>query len=281
MSNNINISTQAFGQTNTLADTLVIEIYGHQFVFTEIHTESNTPYFIQPSLIDNQSNKTLSEQLVITLNHLGFLKKTYKHIWINLAKVNFTLCPDSMYDANDARTILEFNCGDSKKQPLLIDDLTSTIKLIYTIEEDLKSTCDKLFPQHQIKHHITVLGKLFLNAEEFLKEDVFLHISQGTITIIVKQQQRILLANHYQAQTNEDVLYYILFIIEQFQLNPFSTQLSIAANFPANDELLSLIKKYIKNVRLVSGNKYINWEQLKGMPQHFNFTSVNRLFCES
>lgn len=280
MLNQIQIVTQSFGQTNPLANTLVIEINSTTMLFCELNSENDTPYFIQPYQLDTQSQQSVSYQLTAGLNHLGFLKKKYDNVWITVDNIFFTLCPEPLFEPEQARSILEFNCGDSNHKPLIIDDLTPAIKLIYAVEEELKSTCDKLFPQHQIKHRITLLSRLMLTASEFAKEDILVAINEQTISMILKRDHQIVLANQYQAKTNEDVLYYILFIVEQYQLNPQTIKLSLIGNFGADAEIVSLIKKYIKQVRLAVGHKSLTWDAIKGMPQHFNYTLTNRLFCE-
>ncbi len=280
MSYQLNISNTSFGQSSSLANTLVIEFSKTMMCFCELQSPINKPNFIQPFVIDQQNQKPITEQFLLTINHLGFHKKKYEHVLVNLSDSFFTLCPNALFEQESARQILEFNCGDSKKQPLLVDDVNVAIKLIYTIDEELKSALDKLFPQHQIKHQITLLSKLMLNAEEFTKDELLISIDEQSICIVLKQQQQIILANQYQIKTNEDVLYYVLFVVEQYQLNPLSLKMSVIGNIEVNTELVNSLKKYIKQVRLATGNKLINWEQLKGMPQHFYFTLVSRLFCE-
>ena len=76
------------------------------------------------------------------------------------------------------------------------------------------------------------------------------------------------------------VLYYVLFILEQYQLNPLTTNITVIGNIETTDELIISIKKYIKNIHLAIGNKNLVWANITGMPQHYNYSLVNRLFCE-
>lgn len=269
-----------YGQNSELADTLIIEVSNGEFYFCEVESEKNTPLVVCSFPLDNTANKSISEQLLIATNHFGFSKKKYKTILVNVVNPQFTLCPIALYQPDNARALLEFNCGDTAQQLISTDDINATIKLIYTIDEALKSTLDKLFPQHHLKHHITVLSRLMLNTEELSKENMFISIRDNSIEVIVKQNQQLILANQYSIKTNEDVLYYVLFILEQYQLNPLTVALTIAGNMDANSELIVSLKKYIKHIRLATGHKTLNWQYLTGMPQHFNYTLLNRLFCE-
>ena len=119
-----------------------------------------------------------------------------------------------------------------------------------------------------------------LVSEELVKEHILLSIHSNYIEVVVKQDQKLVLANQFSIKTQEDVLYYVLFILEQYQLNPLTANISIIGNLDTNSELITSLKKYIKNIRLALGNKSINWSAVTGTPQHFNYTLINRLFCE-
>ena len=270
----------SYGQSSGLADTLVIEISATMLQFCELQSETNCPVYICAFPFDSSVNKTISEQLLIAINYFGFTKKTYKTVLVNEVSSRFTLCPTSFYEPDNARNLLEFNCGDIGNDLILADDINASVKLIYSVSESVKSVLDKLFPQHQLRHNNTVLARLMLNSEELSKENMLIYIRENTIEIIVKQNQQLLLANHYTIKTHEDVLYYILFIFEQYQLNPSSALLTVTGNLETNSELMLTLKKYVKHVRLGIGHKTLNWQHLTGMPQHYNYTLLNRLFCE-
>jgi hypothetical protein len=176
--------------------------------------------------------------------------------------------------------MLEFNAGSVADKLVLTDDINTDIKLIYAIEESLKSTLDLIFPNHQLKHSLTILSKLMLVSEELINEQIILSIHSNYIEVVVKQDQKLVLANQFSVKTQEDVLYYVLFIIEQYQLNPVTATITIVGNLDTNSELIISLKKYIKNIHLALGNKSINWTGVAGTPQHFNYTLINRLFCE-
>lgn len=276
----IHTQSLSFGQSSGLADTLVIELSATMVQFCELQSETNCPVYICAFPFDNTVNKSISEQLLIAINHFGFTKKAYTTVLVNVVSSCFTLCPTSFYELDNARTLLEFNCGDIGNDLVLADEINASIKLIYSVNESMKSVLDKLFPQHQLKHNNTVLARLMLNSEGLSKENMLIYIREHTIEIIVKQNQQLLLANQYSIKTNEDVLYYILFIFEQYQLNPSNALLTVIGNLETNSELMLTLKKYVKHVRLGIGHKTLNWQHLTGMPQHYNYTLLNRLFCE-
>ncbi len=276
----LEINHTSFGKLSDSADSLVIELSDHLIKFCEFNSSESTPLYICLYPIENTIQVSLNEHLINALKHFQFSKKTYKQVTINYFTAQFTLCPTAFYNSDNNRSLLEFNAGNTDNKLIITDDINTDIKLIYAIDENLKSLLDQLFPSHFIKHTLTVLSKLMLSSDELTKEHVLLSVHSNYIEIIVKQDQKLLLANQFSIKTQEDVLYYILFVLEQYQLNPLTASIKIVGNIDATSGLVISLKKYIKNIHLGLGHKTIKWSSLTGMPQHFNYTLLNRLFCE-
>ncbi len=276
----LEVNHTAFGHLSDLADSLVIEISVSLLHFCELQSEQNKPLYVCNYPIENSSSNTLNEHLVIGIKHFQFSKKNYKHVYVNYFNQQFTLCPGAFYNSENNRSLLEFNTGSTSDKLVITDDINSDIKLIYAIDESLKSTLDLIFPHHQLKHTLTVLSRLMLQSEELVKEHIILSIQPNHIEVIVKQDQKLLLSNQFSVKTQEDVLYYVLFILEQYQLNPITVNITLVGNLDTTSSLITSLKKYIKNIHLGLGHKSINWSEITGMPQHFNYTLLNRLFCE-
>lgn len=280
MPGEINIDHTTYGQLSDQADSLVIEISDQYIGFCELQSEQNKPLFIAHYPFNDQLNYALNEYLLHAVKHFRFSEKTYKHVYVNYFEKQFTLCPGTFYNEENNRALLEFNTGTISDKIIVTDDVNSDIKLIYAIDENLKSALDRLFPQHQLKHTLTVLSKLTLQSEELAKEDILLSIHNNYIEVVVKQGHQLLLANQFSIKTEEDVLYYVLFILEQYQLNPLTVNVTFAGNLHSNSGLIISLKKYVKSIHLALGNKSIDWSAITGAPQHFNYTLINRLFCE-
>lgn len=276
----IAINQSSYGQSSDLANCLVIELSDSVIQFCEFQSNESKPLFICHYPIESVLKFSFSEQLISAIKHFQFSKKKYDHVYINYYTPHFTLCPAAFYSSANNRSMLEFNTGSVADKIVLADDINADIKLIYAVDESIKSTLDLIFPNHLLKHTLTVLSKLMLVSEELIKENILLSIKPNYIEIVVKQDQKLVLANQFSVKTQEDVLYYVLFVLEQYQLNPLTAAITIVGNLETNSELVNSLKKYIKNIHLALGNKSINWSGINGSPQHFNYTLLNRLFCE-
>lgn len=274
------LNTNSFGKLSESADTLVIELSDDAIQFCELNSSQNQPQYLVGYSVESVIEMSLAEHLINAVKHFQFSKKQYQHVFVNYVTKQFTLCPANFYALDTARSVLEFNVGNVNDQLILTDEINSDIKLIYAIDEQLKSMLDRLYPQHQLKHSLTVLSKLMMSAEEFTKENILLSVHSNYMELVVKQENKLVLTNQFAIKTQEDILYYLLFVMEQYQFNPLFVAVSVLGNVNADSSLISSLKKYVKNIRLAKGHKSLNWTEVQGMPQHFNYTLVNRLFCE-
>lgn len=280
MSSAIQLHTNTFGKTSENADCLVMELTPTHISFCELNASQNQLLYLSEYPVDVNTTIPQHEQLLLAVKHFQLSKKSYSNVYVLLGNLPFTLCPVNFFQQENLRSILEFNVGPINDQLIISDDISHDIKLIYAIDEQTKSTLNNLFPQHHINHSLSVLAKLMLNNEELTKESILLSIHATYIEVIVKQENKLVLANQYATKTEEDILYFILFILEQYQLNPLFVNLTVCGNIKSDAGLMTSLKKYIKNVRLARGHKSINWQNVNGMPQHFSYTLTNRLFCE-
>ncbi len=280
MSSEINMNTTSFGKLSEQADSLVIQIGDDSIDFCELNHEENKPLYTVHYDSGKASTMLSHEHVMNAVKHFQFSKKIYRFVYVNYFTEFFTLCPASFYDTEHARAMLEFNTGKAEDKIILNDDITPDIKLIYAIDEKLKSTLDLIFPHHRMKHSLSVLSQLMLHAEDLTKDQVLLYIHPQHIEIVVTQDSKLLLANRFSVKTQEDVLYYVLFILEQYQLNPVTVSMCVVGNIDSNSGLMVTLKKYIRNIHLGIGYKNLNWKGVEGMPQHFNYSLLNRSFCE-
>jgi hypothetical protein len=276
----LEINHKTFGKSSVQSDTLIIELSEQSISFCEMYSKENKPLYNCVYPIDNSISLGLYEHFLDAVKYYQFSKKKYDVVYVNFFTGQFTLCPSILYNKESSRKLLEFNVGDTFDKLILEDDLNNDIKLIYSMDERLKSTLDLMFPNHQLKHKLTVLSKLHLYSEELSSVDVLLSLHEKHIEVVLKNNQKLILVNQYSVNTAEDVLYYVLFIIEQYHLNPLTVAITVVGNIESTDILIASLKKYIKNIHLAVSSKSIDWSAITGSPQHYNFTLINRQFCE-
>jgi hypothetical protein len=217
------------------------------------------------------------EELAYFLSEFGILKHKFNHVSVQVLNRLFTLVPQAYSDPN-LKELLEFNTGAKDIRTVQTNLVNNSVYFTYTYDLELLAFIEKTFSAAKIDHVGAGSIDLFLNLPYFKNSDVFLILHSTCLELIIKSKNDLLFYNIFKFDSNEDVLYFLLFTAEQFQLNKETLRLQIAANKPANDELFTLIKKYIRHVNFVS-SKALN-TPVEDLPNHFYFNILNKHLCE-
>ena len=264
------------------ADVLVINLSCYGFEMAALTKSPHTITKIAETTFKEPIKHTdeLSDAFLHFVDEHDLQRIKHKTILVNWAGDHFTLVPSSFYDAKKAKEVLEFNVGEIKNELVFTNDFND-IKLIYSVPAELKNTIDKTFPNHNFKHIGYGSLKLFFTHFQLKNADIFLNLHNGQAELIIKKDWQTALYNVFKTQSDEDILYYLLFSIEQFDLDPKNLKLFISANLETKDPLFTAIKKYIHNVEFtVSDKLIIRKEAFEQLPHHYYFSALNRLLCE-
>lgn len=105
------------------------------------------------------------------------------------------------------------------------------------------------FGAFEYKHFSSVLIENLLANEKNSDElKMYVHVANKHFEIIVIESGKLLLYNSFEHQTKEDLIYYILFITEQLNLNPETFKLILLGTIHKNDDYYNIVYKYVRNV---------------------------------
>ncbi|WP_165779208.1 DUF3822 family protein [Brumimicrobium salinarum] len=130
-----------------------------------------------------------------------------------------TLLPLSAFNESSAKAVYALMFGEDVDENTI--DFNRLMELnfvsVFEIPDWVKSFFIMRFPQIVFKHeHAMTLRALF--QKNTFKRKIVVSFSDDYINIAVIHQNELIFSNCFEVQTAEDVLYYLLFVIEQKQL---------------------------------------------------------------
>lgn len=89
---------------------------------------------------------------------------------------------------------------------------------------------------------------------------VFLHLFPDSMLIVVMQSDKLLFANAFQYASQEDVLYYLVYVLDQLGFVPTEEQLWLSGEIFPDTEIFRLLSTYFGKVGFLGGseNGYAN-----------------------
>ena len=227
-----------------------------------------------------KSNTELIEKLDFLIHYFSLIKNKYSRVRVSILNNDFALIPKSYSAEHTSIQLLNFNngLGDFNK---VKDFELKNLKFCFAINSELIHFLEKLFPNLQLLHTgINTINSLF-EHHSLKSNNIFLIIHHQHIEICAKNNQELLFYNIFGYTQSEDILYYLLFLLEQFELNPLHAKLSIAGELESDSTIIKEIKKYIRHVELCTFNPKIKMTgELEKIPQHYFHNLLHQPLCE-
>jgi len=222
----------------------------------------------------------LTERVSFLVQNYFLNRKKFQKVNISFLNSDFTMVPEAYAEQDLVKPFLKFATGAGQVKNLMQHQVNG-MKFCFTPNTDLSSYLERTFSNASIKHAGAVTINLLFSQHALKSCNLFLNIHDDVIELAAKETNNLLFYNVFNYSTSEDILYYLLFMMEQFALNPLYARLCIGGQKPAGDELIQNIKKYIKQVDLCVPDPSVTLEgELGQLPKHYYFTLLNQHLCE-
>ncbi len=222
---------------------LYISISEHSIIVSERNNDGHT-------LSKNKIKTVGYNQPVagILIESLVDFKANYKQVFCALKQSFFVLVPDVLFSEDSAPEFLEGI--DLKEKRVLFDRISRNgVVCVYAVECDLYEKLILRFPNCIIRHFASVMidhtlqtgfaSQSIIAALDFEAEEFYL-------TLVNKSE--LLMSNRFSFNSPEDVLYFLLYSIEQFALSPNQCKVVIEGFAEKNTESVMLLNEYFEQV---------------------------------
>ncbi len=206
------------------------------------------------------------------------LKKEFYSSCLSLNNLPSTLVPTPFFNDKKKENILNFS------QEIYDDILTDKLQHIdavniYSAPTILTELIQKYFPSTQIKSSSSIwIDQLLAQNKE--DEKVYAVISDNLLELFVIKNGKLELHNNFVTGSKEDVLYYLLFVMEQLGLSTEKTELVLFGHILKSDELYQLLFNYVRYIsfgKRPNNLQYAN--KLESIQKHQYFCLFSQLLC--
>jgi len=164
----------------------------------------------------------------------------------------FSLVPQVLFNEDELANYLKFNTKILANDHLAFDELESfQMNNVYVPFVNINNYIYDLFGEFTFKHNGTVMVESLLNNHSSSKEAVcYIHTSQRQMDVTVIASKKLLLFNSFNFVTKEDFLYYLLFTLEQLELDTESVAIKLFGDIEKDDDIYDLCYNYVKDVSM-------------------------------
>lgn len=164
----------------------------------------------------------------------------------------FGLVPKSLFQSDNLNEYLKFNTKVLATDVLAFDEVENhDLVNVYVPYVNINNYIYDLFGEFNFMHNGTVLlQSLMNNQSQSLETTCFAHVNKNQLDITVLNQRKLLLYNSFKYHTKEDFAYYLLFVIEQLELDPKTVTVKLFGAIEEDDDIYQLCYNYIQNISI-------------------------------
>lgn len=174
------------------------------------------------------------------------LNYKYDNVKVVLYDHPFAIVPESLTADSMSETFYlyhQFIPDNLVEKPAL----KNKVKILSALTHRGKSQLEELFSAYQIQHY----QNGFLDYVSNLKNNhtqvcAYINILEEKADVLVMFGDQLLFSNRFEYSSDEDILFFILSVYEQLELNVENNYLFYSGQIEPNDNLHKLLKTYIR-----------------------------------
>ena len=217
------------------------------------------------------------------LKKTGYAGTLWQSVDIAVASPKITIAPHSFMNQGNELEIISAAYSVSENERFLVEPVFDLGPVAATlIPAYLAENCSSIFPGSKLRNASAVFVKGVLRLHsQLISRQIFINIHSGFFEITVIQGLRLLYLNAFKYASPSDVLYYVIFVLEQLGFVPSEEKITLLGDISANSTLFLQLKMYCGSLNFIEDPDGLMFDQVfAAMHRHNYFTLLNIPICE-
>lgn len=205
------------------------------------------------------------------------ISKRYNKVVIGIANLKFALVPSALHDEASNEQYLSLNSINSNNAVRSHQLPDQDLVLVYSLPIELNQWIQKIFPAAKVIPSLGVsINSIAQDFHTVNGETIIVNLHKDYFEILQLKNGKITFCNCFQFVTKEDILYYILFVFKQLNLDPTKTAITVLGDTDKGADLHQLLAAYFYEIIFGSRNKNIGLApELATIPSHKYYDVFN------
>lgn len=227
--------------------------------------EANTTLFLENNLPVGYNQSPLGT----LFDAVKIPAHEHKIVYCTVKNPFFVLVPDVLFDSSNPQQYL--TGVDLTGQRVMVDKIARNgVYCIYPIEAQAYDKLIHVYPNIILKHFASVFIDLTVKTgytEQ--KTIVSVDIEDGLFYLCICNKTDLLLCNKFAFKSPEDILYFLLYSLEQFEISPSTCQVHLSGMINENPASVILLNEYFESI-VLEENESLKSEFFKNQTAFFH-----------
>jgi hypothetical protein len=180
------------------------------------------------------------------------LNLPYKKVFILIPSPLATLVPTGLFNQTEAPKWIEF----THQVPSDHEIIHTRMKLtdawnIFAVPKRLKELFMRQYPDPVFLHQYVPMTetKLAVSRPGSGRSQVIINLQDNYFDLVVLEKNNLKLCNTFKIKEIADLIYYTLFVFDQLQLIPASTETLVIGTHPEQQKITETLRLYLKHIK--------------------------------
>ncbi len=225
-----------------------------------------------------------AENLRNLLNSEGYLSKNYKSVHFMYQSPGALLIPGPLFNPDLAGSYFRYS-GNAFPDPSILFRKIPSIDafLVHQIPGDIYEQAKGSLSDCQFFHQACpqIDDAVLDGKNKSLPAQVYADIHPGFIDLMLLNSGQLVFYNSFGIRNKEDMVYFILYLFDQFGLSQEETPLILSGFVEVFPDSLPILEKYLKKISYVDFNKSYSYSYtFNNLIQHQFAHLINLARCE-
>jgi hypothetical protein len=239
-------------------------------------------------ILDNERNKyvvfeSYASYLQELAENIPLIRQPFESVSLMIENNRSTLVPVLLFDPAEKQDYLDFIHEKDPGAETLYDTLHQLeIVNVYGVSTNILEAVQRVFPGGKVYHHSSALiQSIWMNYKNRISHrKVFMQVRESDFDLVVFDGKLLNYYNSFHFTASSDILYYLVFVMEQLMLNPEETELILLGQIDKETELYDLLYRYIRNIEFVKRSTAFKYSYIfNDIPAHYNYSLFNLRLC--
>jgi hypothetical protein len=258
---------------------LILQV-GNDGLFTVVFDKEKNKYiaFEYYSFQQIFNTELISDLFDIAASESRIISLKYRSVSCSVVNNLSTIVPSALFEEDKKRLYLKMNVQLQGNELILTDNIKNQdAKNVFALPFSIKSKIDSQYGKITYHHFSScIIESLLAQNRNQSKKKLYIHVQPSHFEVIVIEGKNLIFYNTFNYHTSEDLIYYVLFVCEQLQLNPENIETFLLGEIERTSAIFTLTQKYIRNLKFAERTDNSDYSyQLQTFPKHFYFSLFN------
>ncbi|MGB3849868.1 MAG: DUF3822 family protein [Tunicatimonas sp.] len=219
--------------------------------------------------------------------HTYLMAGYWRSVRLAIRNSSFTLVPSPFFSNSKLSELLTHSAAADKTHDgyYYYAHTQSDAVMVFAAQKKLVERIRSFYPSLKVPvvHHGSALIEGIQSNRNFTYyRDMYLHVGQGKLSVVVTQDNNLVLYNQFQYAYTQDLVKYTRGVMQQLEMDPSENQVTLWGNIPERSPHFQTLYRYIKNIGYGGRPAFLKFSNaFDELPNYRLFDLYSLYVCEA